>query len=31
MLPQMLEKSRNTAAFMGLNVEFREGLLERYH
>ena len=29
MLPQMLEKSRNTARFMGLkNVEFREGLLE---
>ena len=29
MLPQMLEKSRNTATFMGLkNVEFREGLLE---
>ena len=29
MLPQMLEKSRNTAAFMGFkNVEFREGLLE---
>lgn len=29
MLPEMLEKSRKTADFMGLkNVEFREGLLE---
>ena len=29
MLPQMLEKSRRTAEFMGFkNVEFREGLLE---
>lgn len=30
MLPEMLEKSRNTAESMGLkNVEFREGLLEQ--
>jgi arsenite methyltransferase len=30
MLPEMLEKSRTTAAAMGLdNVEFREGLLEQ--
>jgi SAM-dependent methyltransferase len=29
MLPEMLEKSRNTATLMGLkNIEFREGLLE---
>jgi arsenite methyltransferase len=29
MLPEMLEKSRKTAEFMGLkNLEFREGLLE---
>ena len=29
MLPEVLEKSRDTAAFMRLkNVEFREGLLE---
>jgi SAM-dependent methyltransferase len=30
MLPEMLEKARKTAEFMGLeNVEFREGLLEK--
>ena len=29
MLPEMLEKSSNTASIMGLeNIEFREGLLE---